>query len=265
MKNFCPILSYCDDTEELTTPKQFAEHVPEEFINIEYVKSKGIKRCFIIFYDFPEKNEFLSSLEIIFHFHAGSIITNVYLYNNALIAISPLGAPAAATLMEELGGVFGIEEFIAIGSAGCLDERVKDKFIIVEKAIRDEGVSYHYLKPDVYVTTNNELNKILESYLLSKNINFIKGVTWTNDAFYRETKKKVEMAKKLGAVAVEMECSAWASVAKYRKYKFSQLLYFSDIVKQDSWARLTKLSNGYNSTTKDVILLFVKDLIEYWG
>ncbi len=33
-----------------------------------------------------------------------------------------------------------------------------------------------------------------------------------------------------------MEYAAWASIAKYRGYKFAQRLYFSYAVKQSGWA-----------------------------
>ena len=36
----------------------------------------------------------------------------------------------------------------------------------------------------------------------------VQGTTWTTDAFYRETRAKVEARKRMGAVCVEMECAA---------------------------------------------------------
>ena len=254
-----PILSHYDGDEELVTAKQFAQHVLAEFKYIDYVKSKNIKRCFMIFYDNSHKNRFFKKLKVIFKFHCGSVFTNVYEYKNVLIAISPLGAPAAASLMEELA-LFGIKEFIAVGSAGCLNESYKDKFILVDKAIRDEGLSYHYLKPSVFVEPDLELTNKLEDYLKTNKLDYVRSVTWTNDAFYRETKQKVEMAINLGAVAVEMECAAWCAVAKYRNIKFAQILYFSDVVKQESWSRIVQLKKGYDNTLKDLILDLVKDM-----
>lgn len=256
-----PILMNCSGKNEIVTPESFATHVPEAFKNVEYVKNKGIHRAYLIFYDEPDNNSFLRKLKVVFVFHAGSITTKVFEYQNSLIAISPLGGPAAANLMEELS-VFGINEFIAIGAAGCLDEKVKDKFIIVQKAIRDEGLSYHYLKPSTYVATNKELNQKIERYLQENNLEYKKCVTWTNDAYYRETQEKVEMAKNLGAVAVEMECASWCAVAKHKGFKFSQILYFSDLVKQNGWERYLKQTKGYHNDKRDVIVTIVKDMID---
>ena len=193
--NLFPILLNGCGNEEIATPNGYARNKPWEFKNVDYIKSKGINRCYIIFHYSPEKNKFLKKLKVIFNFHSGSTVTKVFLYKNALIAISPLGAPAAAKLMEELS-VFGITEFIALGSAGCLNSNIKDKFLLVEKAIRDEGVSYHYLEPSTYVPTNEDLNNELELFLKNKNLPYVRGITWTSDGFYRETTQKVEMAKK---------------------------------------------------------------------
>lgn len=256
-----PVIEHCQGTNEITSAQGFAEHVPNEFKHIHYVKKKGIHRCYIIFYDNPEQNEFLNKLKVVFRFHAGSCTTNVYEYKNALIAIAQLGAPAAANLMEEIA-VFGIDEFIAIGSAGCLEEKVKDQFVLVTKAIRDEGLSYHYLKPSTYVSTNKDLNNELENYLKNHSFEYVKAITWTNDAYYRDTKQKIALAKKLGGVAVEMECAAWCAVAKHRNFKFSQLLYFSDLVKQEAWTRLIKQTNGYHNEKRDIILLIIKQMID---
>ena len=256
-----PILSNYNGKNEIVTPQSFASHVPDAFKNVEKVKNKGIHRAYLIFYDDPKRNKFLKKLKVVFLYHAGSLTTKVFEYKNSLIAISPLGGPGAASLMEELS-VFGIDEFIAIGSAGCLDEKIKDKFVIVQKAIRDEGLSYHYLKPSTFVSPSPELNQKIEKFLIENKFEYKKSITWTNDAYYRETDKKVEMAKEMGAVAVEMECASWCAVAKFRGFKFSQILYFSDLVKQGGWEMYLKQLDGYYSGKRDIVVAIVKDMID---
>ncbi len=256
-----PILSNFNGKNEIVSPQSFAAHVPGEFREIENVKSKGIHKAFFIFYDNPDNNDFLNKLNVVFLFHAGSTTTKVFEYKNSLIAISPLGGPAAASLMEELS-VFGIDEFVAIGSAGCLDNNLKNKMVLVDKAIRDEGLSYHYLAPATYVATDADLNKRLEKFLNDNKFEYIKAITWRNDAYYRETAEKVEMAKGLGAVAVEMECASWCAVAKYRGFKFSQLLYFSDSVQNGGWEMYLSKHEGYYSGKREIIIEVVKDMID---
>ncbi len=260
--NILPLLMFCDDKDEFTSAKRFAEHFPDHFINVENIKKLNIHRCYIIFYDNPKQSKFLKTLELIYVYHAGSCSTNVFLYRNALVAIAQLGGPAAVGLMEELS-VFGIDEFIAIGSAGCLDDDIKNKLVVVTKAIRDDGASYHYLKPATYVATSSELNKELETYLKKNNLDYTKSITWTNDGFYRETNKKIKLAKELGAKTVEMECASWAACARFRNFKFSQILYFSDfgIGNEEQWQRITK-SKKEALNKKEIIAQIVKDMID---
>ena len=134
--------------------------------------------------------------------------------------------------------------------------------MLVEKAIRDEGTSYHYLEPSTYVETDNDLSVEIEEFLKQKEIKFVKGITWTGDALYRETKQKTEMAKSLGALSAEMECASWCAVAKYRGFKFAQLIYFSDIIAQGEWTRVLKYKKTGNDAKRQMVSLLVKDMID---
>lgn len=46
--------------------------------------------------------------------------------------------------------------------------------------------------------------------------------------FFRETSKKVKQFRDLGASVVEMECSALAACAQFRKLDFAQILFTAD-------------------------------------
>ena len=52
--------------------------------------------------------------------------------------------------------------------------------------------------------------------------------TWTTDAFFRETRGKVEKRLKQGCSVVEMECAAMATVAAFRNVKFAQFMWAAD-------------------------------------
>ena len=67
-KEMIPIIENCAGKNELVTPMGFASHIPEVFSEVEYVKSLGVHRCYIIFYDAPERNKFLKKLKKVFHF-----------------------------------------------------------------------------------------------------------------------------------------------------------------------------------------------------
>ena len=46
-----------------------------------------------------------------------------------------------------------------------------EELSVFDKAIRDEGVSYHYLKPSTFVSTNKKLNNEIEIFLKEKGFN----------------------------------------------------------------------------------------------
>ena len=58
-----------------------------------------------------------------------------------------VGAPIAAGLMHE-AIAHGYKKFVACGGAGVSDNTLEvGKIVIPYSAIRDEGTSYHYIKP----------------------------------------------------------------------------------------------------------------------
>ncbi len=209
----------------------------KEFDDISMIKKYKINTALFIFY--RENLDLildLNKMEELYEYKNASNRNKCFVYDKKfVIAFSPLGCPSAGAMMEELG-FMGITNFFACGSAGQIDQNVNSKeFVLVDRAIRREGLSYHYLKPSLYVETDKDLTKFVEKFLKENNYNFNINTTWTTDAFYRETLPEIEKRIKQGAVCVEMECAGWAAVAKYRGYKFAQLLYFSDAVKQEGW------------------------------
>jgi len=190
----------------------------------------------LILFDKDPAPEILAKSKELFKFVAASSVLPQYIYDNKIvIAYAPLGGPAVGGLVEELLA-FGIKRIVACGSSGLIGDFQSDKFLIVSKAIRDEGLSYFYLKPSLYVDTDDEQNKKIENALKKLELEYGEGITWTTDAFYKETISRMNKRIQQGAVAVEMECASIAAVCKYRNIPFSQVLYFSDIVKQDGWS-----------------------------
>lgn len=178
----------------------------------------------------------INKLEPFYIFKNGSNCNECYIYDKKFIlAITPLGGPAAGGLMEELG-FMGITNFFACGSAGQINHDIDPShFILVDKAIRCEGTSYSYLPASLYAYTDKELTDYLANYLNDNNYKYTTAATWTTDSFYRETQSELELRVSQGAVSVEMECASWCAISKYRGYKFTQLLYFSDALKQEGW------------------------------
>jgi len=158
-------------------------------------------------------------------------------YNGRFLTVCHPGVCAAwaASHLEELIAL-GCRKFIACGSAGALKPELNRGVVIIpSSALRDEGTSYHYCPPSRTITMDPKVVQKLESVLRKHNVNYQIGKTWTTDGFYRETKGKITRRKSEGCVTVDMECSAFLAVAKFRNVTFGQYLVAGDDVSGDEW------------------------------
>jgi len=166
------------------------------------------------------------------HLTAYEMIVN----NESICIFNPgLGGPSAGGFTEELIAK-GVEKIIACGSCGVLDKSIpRGKVIVLDSAVRDEGFSYHYLPPSTEVTCSPEIVEIIETVLTEEKADFMTGKTWTTDAFFRETEKRVVKMKGLGCIVVEMEAAALMALSEFRKIKFGQILSTGDDVSGKEW------------------------------
>ena len=72
-----------------------------------------------------------------------------------LLVQAPAGAPAAV-LIEDRLFAYGAEKVLAIGCCGSLADIPENCFFPIEKALRDEGTSYHYLPPSRFIELDKE-------------------------------------------------------------------------------------------------------------
>ena len=158
-------------------------------------------------------------------------------YNGKSLTVANpgIGAPSAGTHLEELIAL-GCRKFIVCGSAGALKPELNRGIVIIpSSALRDEGTSYHYCPPSRTVVMEPKVIQKLESVLRKHNVNYEIGMTWTTDGFYRETKEKITRRKSEGCISVDMECSAFLAIAKFRNVTFGQYLVVGDDVSGDKW------------------------------
>lgn len=151
------------------------------------------------------------------------------LYNQEKICLcpAPVGSAAAVQVLEYLIAG-GVTKIISVGSCGVLEDIPENRFLIPVSALRDEGTSYHYLPPSREVEISKAGINAIESVLSQKNIPYWEVKTWTTDGFYRETVEMVQYRKEEGCQVVEMECSALAACAKFRKVTWAMLLFSAD-------------------------------------
>ena len=81
-------------------------------------------------------------------------------------------------------------------------------FVIIDRALRDEGTSYHYAAPGEFAGADFRLVAKAKSALRQSNRAIFVGATWTTDAPFRETAAAIAAAHAKGILAVEMEAAA---------------------------------------------------------
>lgn len=146
-----------------------------------------------------------------------------------------MGAPAVTTFLEGFIAL-GVRTFVSIGIAGTLQPTVRIGDIIVcDRAIRDEGVSYHYLEAAKYVFPSQWLTAQLVHSLAQEGQLPIQGTTWTMDALYRETIAEIRQYQQEGTMTVEMEAAALFAVAQYRGVDVAAAFVISDSLAEPLW------------------------------
>ncbi len=146
-----------------------------------------------------------------------------------------IGAALAASLLEEVIAL-GCRKFIACGGCGALrDDIALGHLIVVSSAVRDEGVSYHYLPPGREVQAHPKAVAVLKTALKRRDIPYRVGKTWTTDGPYRETREKIRKRREEGCVVVEMEAAGMMAVAEFRGAILGQVLYGGDDLSGSEW------------------------------
>jgi uridine phosphorylase len=119
-----------------------------------------------------------------------------------------VGAPFAVLIAEELFAC-GCRLLLSVTSAGQITPAGQPPyFVIIERALRDEGTSYHYAPPSEYSEADPRLVAMAVEALKDKGQQVIVGSSWTTDAPFRETAEAIEAARSKGILAVEMEAAA---------------------------------------------------------
>lgn len=155
--------------------------------------------------------------------------------DDILITLGQVGCPACAGNLD-LFYAMGITKVMFCGGGGVLDSNIRvGQLLVVDGAIRDEGFSYHYIEPSRYIFTNPQTTEKITQYLENSSIPYMRGLTWTTDAIFRETADKIARRKEEGAKIVEMEQAGCIAVSQFRGFEYGALIYGGDDVSGDEW------------------------------
>lgn len=127
-----------------------------------------------------------------------------------------VGAPFAVLVAEQLFAA-GCRFLVSITSSGqVVPKEDPPYFVLIERALRDEGTSHHYAAAAPYATVSDGLRDPIETACESVSRPVYTGATWTTDAPFRETEAAIERARREGILAVEMEAAALYTFASER-------------------------------------------------
>jgi uridine phosphorylase len=131
-----------------------------------------------------------------------------------------VGASFAVLVAEQLFAS-GCRLLVSVTSAGQITAcGATPYFVLIDRALRDEGTSYHYLPPSIFAAAPDvTLHDRIEDTLSERSgIVVHRGATWTTDAPYRETESAIAAARAQGVLAVEMEAAALYAFAAATKH-----------------------------------------------
>jgi uridine phosphorylase len=142
-----------------------------------------------------------------------------------------VGAPFAVLVAEELF-VSGCQFLISVTSAGqIVPVRSTPYFVFIDRALRDEGTSYHYLAPARYACCPRHLITLVRE-ATKGSANAVIGGSWTTDAPFRETEEAIALARSENLLAVEMEAAALYALAEAQGYSILCVAHVTNVMAQ---------------------------------
>jgi len=127
-----------------------------------------------------------------------------------------VGAPFAVLVAEQLAAS-GCGLVVSVTSAGQISPlRRPPYFVLIDRALRDEGTSVHYVPAARWSHLRGQLSDRLVGAFDDLPEPVVRGSSWTTDAPYRETAAAIEAARAQGVACVEMEAAALYAYAAVR-------------------------------------------------
>ncbi len=147
-----------------------------------------------------------------------------------------IGAPAITSIADEMMA-WGVQRLVILSLAGGLQpDLAPGSIVVAERAIRDEGTSYHYLAPSRDVQASPQLVTALCKSLQERGMNPLTGAVWSTDAPYRETRQEAESFQREGVLAVDMESAGVFAAAQARGAQAASVFVIGDSLAGPRWS-----------------------------
>ena len=145
------------------------------------------------------------------------------------------GSPMTVELAEEFAAM-GVKCMILMTWGGILQPDLNPgDIIVIDRAIRDEGTSYHYLPPAKYVDGDSRLADQLVQAIQARGATCSRGTTWTTDAPFRETVQEIRQYQAEGVKTVEMESAGLFTVGQVRSIPTASVVIGMDKLAEFRW------------------------------
>jgi len=139
-----------------------------------------------------------------------------------------IGGPYAVLVTEQMAAS-GARVVLGLTSAGRVSSTMPvPGLVAVKRAIRDEGTSYHYLRPAASVGALPRLASLTASELGKQPLHVLSGTVWTTDAPYRETAKQLAKHARAGVLAVEMQAASLFAFSKARRFPVGMVAHVTN-------------------------------------
>ena len=135
------------------------------------------------------------------------------------------------------------------------------------RAVREEGVSFHYAPPSEIARANGIATRTLISAAHNSSRAVHTGSVWTTDALYREFTGKIRTFANQGVLGVDMETSALMIVAAFRRVELGIILTVSDLVYRNDWPNIfgTDVYQDNCVHMADIVMQAIGELLETTG
>jgi len=144
-----------------------------------------------------------------------------------------VGAPYAVLIAEQMFAL-GCRLLVSITSAGqIVPAGPPPYFVIIDRALRDEGTSHHYAPAAAYAAVDPGLVAAAAEALRGTALSCHVGASWTTDAPFRETEAAIARARAEGILAVEMEAAALYTFARRRGGRILCLAHVTNTMGQN--------------------------------
>jgi uridine phosphorylase len=143
--------------------------------------------------------------------------------------------PGATTMVgqiEHLVYLGGTRRFVSMGTAGALvsDMNIADTCVLTA-AVRDDGISHHYLAPARYVKPAGTLTDELRAALHERVARVTDRSTWTVPTAYRCTAGELAEYVADGVTIVEQEAAALFAVTQVLGAESAAAVVVSDVAR----------------------------------